>query len=75
MANWRESPCKECHEKGENFTACHDVCEKFQKAKTEWLEKQKQIKEAKAKDWGYDRYHYERIQVTRKIGREKGKRY
>ena len=64
--------CRDCTEK---FTACHDVCEKFQKAQAEWNEKKKQIDEAKKASKVYDEYHYHTIRKCRKARLMKGKGY
>ena len=66
------SCCRECNEK---FTACHDVCEKFQKAQQEWEERKAQIEEAKKRDKPYDDYHYKQVYLQKKKKLMKGKGY
>ena len=67
MASRIDTPCRECHEKGENFKACHDVCEKYLKVKAEREREKEQIREAKNKRYIFDDYHMERLAVARKI--------
>ena len=64
--------CRDCKDK---FPACHDVCEKFQKAQSEWEEKKKQIEDAKKEHKVYDDYHYQSIGKCRKARLMKGKGY
>lgn len=66
------SCCRECNDK---FPACHDVCEKFQKAQAEWEQKKKQIEDAKRASKAYDDYHYRSIGKCRRARFMKGKGY
>ena len=50
---WRDSHsigecCRKCHEKGGDYTACHDTCPTYQKARAErekWRETVRKNKE------------------------------
>lgn len=67
MASRIDTPCRECHEKGENFKACHDVCTTYQTAKAEYEREKKRIEEARRQAKIYDDYHLQRVISSQKI--------
>lgn len=61
--------CRECTER---YEACHDHCEKYQKAIEEWKEHKRRIKEA-LKPNEYDEHKFSSIKAMerrRKYGRK-----
>ena len=67
-----DSPCKECHKQGKNYTACHDTCAAYLEAKAKNEEWKKRVKKAKEEQKRIDVYHYE--QVVKKIRQKESKR-
>ena len=68
--NVPHAPCKECHEKGENFLGCHDKCEKYKEFKR--LSKEANDKVSKQKD--FERMFYaEKRNVCLKVLKHKKK--
>lgn len=55
--------CKDCQER---YLACHDSCEKYTKARAEWVEKKQMITDAKRKTRLYDKYRVEQSIKGRK---------
>lgn len=62
-----------CYQCEDRYTACHDTCEKYQQSKSEWLEKQAFIREAKKQERLFDNYHIGRVfrSIRIKEGKER----
>jgi hypothetical protein len=58
------SVCYECQDR---HPACHDTCEKYVNAKTEYEERKAKIKTERDKFKEIDVYHLEAVRRTRKI--------
>lgn len=72
MGSWKSSPVGNCcHGCTDRYPACHDHCEKYLEARDKWIKEKKAIYESSESDRIFDRYHFRRIQIARKIRREK----
>jgi len=69
------NPITCCHDCKERFPACHDVCATYLREREKWIEIKNKANIARVKESVYDRYHYGRVQDSRKEGRAKGKVY
>ena len=58
--------CYECHKKGENYTACHDTCEKYLAAKQRHEQRKEMIKKARMSESIYAVYKKQKIDKERK---------
>ena len=62
-----------CYGCEKRFLACHDVCETYLSAKSEWDEQKERLIEAKKKARVYEDYKCERIKNERKFKDSKGR--
>lgn len=63
-----------CYQCEDRYPACHDKCEKYQKSKADWVEKQEFIRNEKKKAWAYDEYHRGRVIKSIRIREGKDKK-
>lgn len=58
-----------CYECQERYPACHDYCEKYISEKAEYDERQKMIRDARAKQHDFDQFKKKAIAMTKNKGR------
>lgn len=63
--------CKDCEDR---YPACHDTCEKYQKAKEESEERKQRILKAKRENQVFTEYKVTKIARERKQGKTAGRR-
>ena len=69
--NIPKAPCRECHEKGENFLGCHSKCEKYKEYKKLAEEANQKVSEQK----NFERTFYaQKRNVCTKIMKAKKKK-
>lgn len=54
--------CRDCQDR---YPACHDYCERYQDARSEWIDHKRKVKEALRPD-EYDQRKFQSIEEMRK---------
>ena len=67
-----QSPCKGCQER---YPACHDSCQRYIDAKSEFEETKQRIHDAQQSDKAYLDYKLGKIAHERKQGANSGRNY